>query len=90
MEYKKRKELFGVTKIRQDAIKLLEQIPEDKLIFIIQIMQGMNGLYKEDDMKEREKALRSLERLRRKMPEIDYDREQLRQSVLRFSFFLYV
>ena len=78
MEYKKRKELFGVTKIRQDAIKLLEQIPEDKLIFIIQIMQGMNGLYKEDDMKEREKALRSLERLRRKMPEIDYDGEQLR------------
>lgn len=64
-----------MTKIRQDAIKLLEQIPEDKLIFIIQIMQGMNGLYKEDDMKEREKALRSLERLRRKMPEIDYDRE---------------
>ena len=64
-----------MTKIRRDAIKLLEQIPEDKLIFIIQIMQGMNGLYKEDDMKEREKALRSLERLRRKMPEIDYDRE---------------
>ncbi|HJB01913.1 MAG TPA: UDP-N-acetylenolpyruvoylglucosamine reductase [Candidatus Mediterraneibacter merdavium] len=64
-----------MTKIRRDAIKLLEQIPEDKLIFIIQIMQGMNGLYKEDDMKEREKALRSLARLRRKMPEIDYDRE---------------
>ena len=64
-----------MTKIRQDAIKLLEQIPEDKLIFIIQIMQGMNGLYKEDDMKEREKALHSLERLRRKMLEIDYDRE---------------
>ena len=79
-----------MTKIRRDAIKLLEQIPEDKLIFIIQIMQGMNGLYKEDDMKEREKALRSLERLRRKMPEIDYDREQLRQSVLRFSFLLFV
>lgn len=79
-----------MTKIRQDAIKLLEQIPEDKLIFIIQIMQGMNGLYKEDDMKEREKALRSLGRLRRKMPEIDYDREQLRQTVLRFSFLLFV
>lgn len=30
--------------IRQEAIKLLEKIPEDKLGFVIQIMQGVNEL----------------------------------------------
>ncbi len=34
-----------MTTLRQSAIKELEKLPEDKLIFIIQIMQGVNGLY---------------------------------------------
>ena len=44
-----------MTQIRQDAIKLLEQIPEDKIIFIIQIMEGIKGLYTDVDMKEEKK-----------------------------------
>ena len=55
-----------MTQIRQDAIKLLEQIPEDKIIFIIQIMQGLKGLYTDDDMKEREDAFLHLEKMKRK------------------------
>ena len=64
-----------MTQIRQDAIKLLEQIPEDKIIFILQIMQGMKGLYTDDDMKEREDAFLHLERMKRKVPDLDYDKE---------------
>lgn len=67
--------VFKITQIRQDAIKLLEQIPEDKIIFIIQIMQGIKGLYTDDDMKEREEAFFHLEKMRRKVPDLDYDRE---------------
>ena len=33
-----------MTALRQSAIMELEKIPEDKLSFIIQIMQGLNGL----------------------------------------------
>ena len=33
-----------MTAIRQEAIKLLEKVPEDKLGFVIQIMHGVNGL----------------------------------------------
>ena len=33
-----------MTRLRQDAIELLEQMPEDKLIFMIQIMKGVRGL----------------------------------------------
>ena len=33
-----------MTAIRQEAIQMLEKVPEDKLGFVIQIMQGVNGL----------------------------------------------
>ena len=33
-----------MTALRQSAIMELEKIPEDKLSFVIQIMQGVNGL----------------------------------------------
>lgn len=51
--------------MRKDAFELLEAIPEDKLTFIIQIMEGVNGLYK-DDRAEREAAFERLESKRKK------------------------
>lgn len=33
-----------MTTIRQQAIEMLEKVPEDKLGYVIQIMQGVNGL----------------------------------------------
>jgi hypothetical protein len=56
-----------MTKLRQDALSLLEEIPEDKLVFIIQIMEGVAGLYKQDE-KQRESAFQTLERLRKTEP----------------------
>lgn len=54
-----------MTALRQSAIMELEKIPEDKLTFIIQIMQGVNGLY-HDAKSERKEAFSKLELLRRK------------------------
>ena len=39
---------FFMTAIRQEAIKMLEKVPEDKLGFVIQVMQGVNGLYNDE------------------------------------------
>lgn len=33
-----------MTAMRQEAIQMLENIPEDKLCFVIQIMKGVNGI----------------------------------------------
>ena len=63
-----------MTAIRQEAIELLERVPEDKLRFIIQIIQGMNGLYT-DTNAERKEALARLEQLRRKGTVMDDDAE---------------
>lgn len=54
-----------MTALRQSAMMELEKIPEDKLSFVIQIMQGVNGLYHDSD-KERKEAFARLEQLRKK------------------------
>ena len=63
-----------MTAIRQEAIKMLEKVPEDKLGFVIQIMQGVNGAYN-DEQSERKEAFAKLEQLRRKGAVVDYDAE---------------
>ena len=52
----------GNLSIRQSAIRELEKIPEDKIGFILQIMQGVNGLYN-DNQSERKEAFARLEML---------------------------
>ena len=54
-----------MTALRQSAMMELEKIPEDKLSFVIQIMQGVNGLYNDND-KERKEAFAKLEQLRKR------------------------
>ncbi|MBO5292643.1 MAG: UDP-N-acetylenolpyruvoylglucosamine reductase [Lachnospiraceae bacterium] len=54
-----------MTALRQSAMMELEKLPEDKLGFILQIMQGLNGLYT-DPQSERKEAFARLEQLRRK------------------------
>ncbi|MBD5491214.1 MAG: UDP-N-acetylenolpyruvoylglucosamine reductase [Lachnospiraceae bacterium] len=63
-----------MTSLRQSAIRELEKIPEDKISLILQIMQGVNGLYN-DNQSERKEAFARLEQLRRKGTVTDYDAE---------------
>lgn len=64
-----------MTALRKDAMDLLEQMPEDKLYFIVQIMQGVSGLYGDESQTARDRAFEKLESLRRKVPQLDYDKE---------------
>ena len=63
-----------MTAMRQEAIELLEKLPEDKLMFIIQIMQGVNGLYG-DGQSEKKEAFSKLEYLKKRGTVTDYDME---------------
>ncbi len=54
-----------MTALRQTAIKEMEKLPEDKVGFILQIIQGVNGLYN-DNRSERKEAFARLEQLRKK------------------------
>lgn len=63
-----------MTAIRQTAFRELEKMPEDKVVFILQIMQGVNGLYT-DNKPERKEAFAQLELLRKKGTVTDDDAE---------------
>ena len=57
---------------RKDAIALLEQIPEEKVTFILQILQGIKSSYTRDDMAEKDAAYERLEKMRKQV-DIDLD-----------------
>lgn len=63
-----------MTALRQSAMKELEKLPEDKVSFVLQIMQGVNGLYN-DNLSEKKEAFAKLEQLRKKGTVTDYDAE---------------
>ncbi len=64
-----------MTALRKDAMDLLERIPEDKLHFIVQIMQGISGLYENENQAVKDRAFEQLENLRKKVPQLDYNKE---------------
>lgn len=64
-----------MTVLRKNAMDLLEKVPEDKLYFVVQILQGINGLYGTPEQEMRDSAFEKLESLRRKNTRIDYDKE---------------
>lgn len=63
-----------MTALRKSAMMELEKIPEDKLSFVIQIMQGVNGLYNDNKTERKEEFFR-LEQLRKKGTVVDDDAE---------------
>ena len=64
-----------MTSLRKKALSLLEEMPEDKLMFLIQIMEGVTGLYGKS-VSGREEAFQTLERLRKKEAvNLDYEAE---------------
>lgn len=68
-----------MTALRQSAMRELEKLPEDKISFVLQIMQGVNGLYN-DNQSEKKRAFERLEQLCRKGTVIDYDADDYKVS----------
>lgn len=63
-----------MTALRQSAMRELEKLPEDKISFVLQIMQGVNGLYNHSSS-QKKNAFARLEQLRKKGTVADYDAE---------------
>ena len=68
---------FLMTSLQNDAINLVKMMPEDKLYFLIEIMQGIAGIYNADTTlkTEKQKAFDELEKLRKRIPDLDEERE---------------
>ena len=64
-----------MSSLRESAIDLIKQVPEDKLYYIVQIIRDVNNLYGAGNDQKKETAFANLETMRRSAPNIDYDRE---------------
>jgi hypothetical protein len=51
-----RKEGINMTKIKEQAIEMLRYVPDDKMVYLIDILKGLIGLYSETTV---EKAIKS-------------------------------
>ena len=67
--------------LRQNAIMMVQALPENQLLFIVNIMKDLLRLMpdgkraKLEQNDAREQAFAVLESLRRKVPDLDYKRE---------------
>lgn len=69
-----------MTDVKEKAIELITELSDDKVVYIIQILKSLKGLYGQTDSTmsndwDKEKAFESLEKLRKKIPELDYEKE---------------
>ena len=71
---KAERNVISMTEIRQEAIELSVKLLKDKLMFIIQIIQDVKGLYG-DNKSEKKEAFSKLEGLKKKGTVTDYDME---------------
>ena len=49
-----------MTVLRQSAMRELERLPEDKIIFVLQIMQEINGLNDDERLVKKDAFIRLL------------------------------
>ena len=66
-----------MTQIKKEAMELLEHMPDEKVIYILQILHGLNGLdFKNvDDSTQKRKAYEELKLLQLSVPELDERKE---------------
>ena len=75
-----RKEVNKMTRLREQAIEMIKEIPEDKIIYVWNILKNVKDLsvkpVQNDDMTEKAQALQSLRKFRGRLPEtFDYKKE---------------
>lgn len=72
---------------RRNAITLLEQIPEEKVSFVLQILQGIQEVDSTARINEKEEAYNRLESMRKKADlGLDYESELAEYRNVRYGY----
>ena len=63
-----------MTKIKEEAWELLNELPDEKIVYLINTLKEMKRT-DIGDVKRKQDALKKLENMIREVPELDYDKE---------------
>jgi hypothetical protein len=57
--------------MKETAIRLIQEIPDDKIVYILHIIKGLNGLYEEGaaDQTRKQTSYSRLQRMRGRIPD---------------------
>ena len=76
--------------IKEIAIRMIQDIPDDKIMYILHIFKGINGLHKDTatSVENRMNAFNHLQQFRGKIPlNLDYDEELAKSRAERYASF---
>lgn len=72
---------------RRNAITLLEQIPEEKVSFVLEILQGIQEVDSTAHINEKEEAHNRLESMRKRVElDLDYETELAEYRNVRYGY----
>ena len=66
-----------MTALRQEAISIVESLPEEKILMLLNFLRGIGNdiTEKNERLAMKKAAFEELETLRRRIPDLDYDKE---------------
>ena len=67
-----------MTNLKQQAVEMINYVPDEKMVYVIDILKWMNGLFNDNDVnlikaREKEKKLKAWEGLKKYKGIIDRD-----------------
>lgn len=75
--------------LKEKAIKMITEIPDNQVIYLIDIMQGLNGLYGDNKTESHLTKMQALERIQKyrgKIPnDLDYKKELMEARAERYE-----
>lgn len=65
-----------MTMVKERAIEMLKSLPDEKVTFLIKIMEGLEGLGNSPQINKKKAALEELQKYRGRLPEnFDYKKD---------------
>lgn len=65
-----------MTMVKEQAVEMLKSLPDEKVVFLIKIMEGLEGLGNHPQTNKKKVALEELQKYRGRLPEnFDYKKE---------------
>jgi hypothetical protein len=74
--------------IKETAIRMIQEIPDDKIVHVLHIFKGINGLYKDTtaSAESRREAFNHMQQFRGRMPlSLDYGEELAKSRTERYA-----
>lgn len=64
-----------MSSLRQEALSIIESLPEEKISALMNFLRELSLTEKNKRLTRKKAAFEELETLRRKIPDLDYDKE---------------